>query len=92
MNLSPEQRKQLRLSLLRFLDNNASARGMSAALLLQMARSEGRPGLDAAGVEAELQYLADRKLIAPVTQVLSPEVSIYRITADGRDFFASNEQ
>jgi len=88
--LTPEQREQLRLSLLRFLDNNVSGRGMSAGLLLQMARSEGRPALDAGVLEAELLYLADKKLVTRPDRILSPEIAAYRITADGRDFVALN--
>ena len=74
------------------MDNNASSRGLSAALLLQMARSEGRAALDKPEVEAELQYLADKELIAAVNKTLSPEVFVWRITAAGRDFMAANEQ
>jgi len=92
MKLTSEQREQLRLSLLRFLDNNASMRGMSAALLLQMARSEGRPGLFADEVKAELQYLLDKALITDALKLISPENACYRITAAGRDFMAANEQ
>ena len=90
MNASAAYREQLRLSLLRFLDNNASARGLSAALLMQMARSEGRPTLDLATVNAELQYLLDKKLLADVGKIISPELAAFRISADGRDFVAAN--
>ncbi len=92
MKLSAEQREQLRLSLLRFLDNNASSRGLSAALLLQMARSEGRSDLDGSVVNVELQYLADKELIAPANKTLSPEIFYWRITAAGRDFMAMNNE
>ena len=90
MNLSAAYREQLRLSLLRFMDDNASPRGLGAALLLQMARSEGRPTLDQATVNLELQYLLDKKLIADVGKVISPEMATFRLTAEGRDFVATN--
>ena len=90
MKSTPEQREQLRLSLLRFMDDNASTRGMSAALLLQMARSEGRPDMDLSQVKVELQYLQDKKLIADVGKTISPELACFRINADGRDFVAAN--
>lgn len=84
------EREQLRLSLLRFLDDNATERGLSAGLLLQFARSEGRPALTLADIHRELQYLDDKKLISPVLQLVSPENSPWRITADGRDYRAIN--
>ena len=90
MKLDFSQREQLRLSLLRFLDNNASTRGMGAALLMQMARNEGRPDLDAATVGAELQYLSDKDLIRTEAKTISPELRVWRITAEGRDFVAAN--
>jgi len=84
------EREQLRLSLLRFLANNATERGFSVGLLLQLARSEGRPGLEMAEVKIELQYLEDKKLAVPVNKLVSPENSMWRATAEGRDFWAMN--
>jgi hypothetical protein len=89
MKLSSEQREQLRLSLLGFLEANQTRFGLSAALLRQMARSEGRSQLDAETVAAELDYLADKNFIAPVDKKISPENRAWRITADGRDFLAN---
>lgn len=79
--------EQLRLSLLRFLDASAAAstRGMTESLLWQMARNEGREGLTLAEVRAELMYLKDRNLICQVPKPISPELRLWRITADGRD-------
>ena len=88
MKNTPEQREQLRLSLLRFMEDNASTRGMSAALLMQMSCSEGRSDLALNDVNFELRYLLDKKLIADVGKVISPELAAWRITAEGRDFLA----
>ena len=42
-----------------------------------------------ADVAAELQYLADKGLVAPLAKTLSPENRLWRITAEGRDLLAS---
>ena len=86
--MSPEQREQLRLSLLRFLDGNLTAYGLSANLLLAFARSEGRPGLTLAETRVELEYLADKGLVSQTPKPISPENRAWRITAAGRDFLA----
>lgn len=86
--MTPAEREQLRLSLLRFLDGNPTRFGLSSALLLQMSRAEGRHALDAAEVQAELQYLHDKDLVVPVAKTVSPELTCWRITADGRDLLA----
>jgi hypothetical protein len=86
--MTPEQREQLRLSLLRFLADNPTRFGYNAAILLQMARSEGRPRLEREAVEAELLYLEDKGLVALAAKLLSPELRAWRITADGRDHLA----
>jgi hypothetical protein len=86
--MHPEEREHLRLSLLRFLDANATAHGLSASLLLAFARNEGRPRLTPDEVAAELGYLADKGLAAPAPKPISPENRAWRITAQGRDFLA----
>lgn len=87
---SPE-REQLRLSLLRFLGDNPTRFGFNAALLLQMARNEGRSGLARENVTAEIEYLADKGFVAAVEKPISPENRAWRITAAGRDYLAQNE-
>lgn len=87
--MNPIEREQLRLSLLRFLEENPTKMGMGAGLLLQMARSEGRSELTRAEVLAELQYLSDKGFVADVAKSISPENRCYRITGQGRDFIAA---
>jgi len=89
--MKPAELEQLRLSLLRFLGENPTRFGFNVALLRQMARNEGRPGLDAATVQAELDYLADKGFIVEVAKPISPELRAWRITAAGRDQLALNE-
>lgn len=86
--MNPEQREQLRLSLLRFLDANPTPYGLTSSVLTQMARSEGRPGLEFGAVVNELAYLQDKGLVAPAVKSISPDVSAWRITANGRDEYA----
>lgn len=88
--MNAADREQLRLSLLRFLDANASGRfGLKSALLTQMARSEGF-NVTQDDVVAELQYLADKGLVHEGKKAISPEVRVWRITAAGRDHFAQS--
>ena len=42
-------------------------------------------------VTAEMQYLADKGMTVPVNKTISPENACWRITANGRDFLATNE-
>lgn len=79
--------EQLRISLLRFLDANA-ARSTAFSLLVQYAKSEGRPALTAEIVRAELNYLEGKGLVAKKTKLISPENPAYDITAAGRDAYA----
>ena len=81
------EREQLRLSLLRFLDATPT-RSTSLTLLTQYARSEGRSTLKAGEVEAELDYLRDKGLVARPNKIISPENQAWVITGAGRDAYA----
>lgn len=59
MNLTPEQREQVRLSILRYCES-ADQYGLSAALLLQFVRSEGFRSLSTERLRTEFLYLADK--------------------------------
>lgn len=89
--MNPTEREHIRLSLLRFLAENPTRWGFNLALLTQMARAEGRTGLEPQQVEAELLYLEDKGLITRCEKVLSPELRAWRITAAGRDFLAEHQ-
>jgi len=88
MQLSPEQREQVRLSVLRYCDS-ADQYGLAAALLLQFLRSEGFRALSADRLRVELLYLADKSFLVPVAKPISPENQAWRITVTGRDFLAT---
>jgi len=89
MNFSPTQLEQIRLCILRHLDAAATSTfPISTAMLLQFIRSEGYRQLDSPAIGGELQYLEDKKLICKSPKVISPENPHWRITAEGRDFYA----
>ena len=83
------QREQIRLSLLRFLNENPTRFGMARGLLVQMLRSEGNPTITGEQVETELLYLEDKGLIQEAAKYISPENRAWRITAEGRDLLAN---
>lgn len=87
--MTASEREQLRWSLLRFLDANATRFGLPTDFLLQQARAEGRLLLQRPELEAELQYLADKGLVEEALKAISPERRSWRITANGRDQYAS---
>lgn len=88
--MTPEQREQIRLSLLRYLDaqaEGAPGRGVTAAVLRQHLVSEGFP-VSEATVLAELHYLRGKALVETVKKALSPENPLWIITSQGRDEYA----
>jgi hypothetical protein len=86
--MTAEDREQLRLSLLRFCAENRTRFGSSSGLLHQRARNEGRSELTKDEVEAELDYLAEKGLIANAVKMISPEMRAWKITPEGRDYLA----
>lgn len=91
MKTTNEQREQIRLSLLRYC-GSAAQFGLAAPLLLQSLVSEGFRGLTPEELRAELVYLADKGLVAPLPKMISPENEAWRITAAGRDHLAGRQE
>lgn len=92
--MNAEQREQFREAILRVLDERASDRfGLKLRAIIVFLGDYGFRGMAAQVVSAELNYLADKKLVAVVGKIISPENTSWRITADGRDHVAqgSNE-
>jgi hypothetical protein len=85
--MTPTQREQIRLSILRYCDS-ADQFGLAATLLLQFIRNEGLRALTAEQLRAELLYLADKSFLVSIAKPISPENPAWRITAAGRDFLA----
>jgi hypothetical protein len=85
MEVTPEQREQIRLSLLRY-----GLGAFTAGLARQYLASEGFRGLTKEQVIAEIKYLADpaKGMLAVSGKLISPEVASYSTTANGRDYLA----
>jgi hypothetical protein len=84
----PQTREQVRMSLVRYAAE-AGARGLSASLLYQFVRSEYRRTFSAQDLAAEIQYLIDKGLLGGVDKPISPENAVFRVTAAGRDWLAT---
>lgn len=86
--MTTEEREQVRLSLLRYLDANAGRKfGLTTAVMAQMLTGDGL-ACSREEAEAELAYLRDKGLIRRQTKLVSPELAAWEITAEGRDFYA----
>lgn len=81
------QREQIRLSILRYL-NESSPYGVAATLLLQYIRAEGFRELSQTQLQSEIMYLSDKFFVEPMEKKISPENQTWRIKAEGRDFLA----
>lgn len=87
MNLTPAEREQVRLCLLRY-----GQTALSVGLMLSYLRAEGFRRMERAVVEIEVQYLIDKGLMENQTKAVSPEMRAYRTTASGRDYLAEQGQ
>jgi hypothetical protein len=86
-NLSPENRQLMRLAILRVLDSNNTRFGLSTdAIVAHIIRYGHREHRDV--VEQEIHYLFDKGLVGRVTQLVSPELRLWMIHANGRDYLA----
>jgi hypothetical protein len=86
--LNPQQLEIVRVSLLRYIQAGEGV--VSSSYLLQFVRAEGFRSFDNTELNAALSYLQDKKLIAKVDKLVSPENPHWMITADGVDFLALN--
>lgn len=80
-------RELLRQAMLQALAPVPAGLGLSAPGLRIQVIAVGHQVTDAE-ISAEIQYLADKGLVAPVAKTLSPENRLWRITAAGRDLLA----
>lgn len=88
--MSGKQLENLRLAALNVLDANNTSKGLGLDAVTMFAGGYGFPHLEAATMERELRYLQEKGLVEKVEKVLSPGNSVWRITAQGRDFVETN--
>jgi len=82
MNVTPEQREQVRLSLLRY-----GLGFFTLGLAVSYLRSEGL-GLDRDQMRMEIGYLEDKGFLKVMQKEISPENKLWATTASGRDYLA----
>lgn len=82
------RRQQLRTALLMALES-AKPYAVSNDALLVGIRPHGFHDLDRDTVLAELDYLAESKLVAEAGAPLAPEIRMWKITKEGRDHLAT---
>jgi hypothetical protein len=78
----------VRVSIMMVLAANNSKFGMGLDLICHLGMVYGLANVSKSAVEEELRYLIDKGLVAHVEKVVSPENAKYRITAEGRDWYA----
>jgi len=84
----PEQRELFRIAILRVLAANLTRFGLNeTAISMHVFRFGFQP--ERIETVAELDYLHDKGLVAPVEKTISPENRTWRITAAGRDHLAA---
>ena len=88
--MNPQQRELFRRALLEALDANGTRFGLGVSALRVHLGPFGFPGAATADIEAEITYLQDKALVTEVTKQVSPELRSWRLTAQGRDYLATN--
>ena len=89
--MTPEQKETFRVALLRVLEERGSDQfGLSVVPIQIFLGQFGFRATKPEDIRLELQYLADKGLVASVGKTISPENKAWRITAEGRDYTAQN--
>lgn len=78
----------VRVSIMMVLAANNSKFGMGLDLICHLGMVYGLANVGKSAVEEELRYLIDKGLVVGVDKIVSPENGKYRITAEGRDWYA----
>lgn len=87
--MKPEQRELFRRAILEAADANGSRFGLTAGALRIHLTPFGFPAAAVEDIRTETLYLADKGLLAEVPKMVSPENRAWRITAEGRDYLAT---
>jgi hypothetical protein len=88
MSMNPEQRELFRNAILCVLEANPSRFGLTVRALTHLVAVYGFMSPQAAEIENEVVYLADKGLVTDVAKEISPENKAWRVTASGRDYLA----
>ncbi len=85
--MTAEIRQLIRLSILQMLEA-APVNGLALSMLSTGLQARGLREVGTEEIRKELAYLADKGFVRQREQDISPELSPWRITADGRDQIA----
>jgi hypothetical protein len=88
--LNAIERENLRRAILTVADANLSRYGLSVTAFKLHVSNLGFPEVSLEQLRPEIDYLVEKELMAAVAKHLSPENQLWRITAQGRDFLATN--
>ena len=88
--MTPATRELFRIALLRILEANETRYGLSATAVAMHVGVYGFRGVSEDTILAELRYLFDKGFVATPVKELSPENKTWQITANGRDWLATN--
>lgn len=83
-----QELENFRKALLEVAGANLSRFGLGAQAFKLHVSNFGFENASLEQIQTELDYLAEKQLLAEVQKVLSPESRLWRITAAGRDFLA----
>lgn len=83
--MNPKLRENLRLGILTALEASKPYAVSQDALCIALVSSGYR---DVADLRAELEYLLEKSFVSKSARRISPEIDLWQITAQGRDFLA----
>lgn len=81
--MNDAQLELFRAAILRLLDANSGAYGLTAGALATLLVADGF-SVPASEVAAALDWLLDRRFVALTNKPLAPEARAFRITREGR--------
>jgi hypothetical protein len=84
--MSSAEKQNLRIAILKVLDANQSKYGLNIDAITLRLTPFGFDMITAAEVETVMPLLEGEKLIARLSQPLTPGVAVWRITNDGRSY------
>jgi hypothetical protein len=86
--MTAELREQLRLRILQLLEASGAV-GLKVTTLRIHVAAAGFDSLQPGDLGNEVAYLKDKGFVMTTSKLVSPELERMRITAEGRDFLAT---